>query len=204
MLSRPRARSRETPRAHNAIPPDQVLDAAHAIVCERGIRGLTMADLARQAQVSRATLYRTWPNVEGVVADLFTREFRGLVTAAMRTLDGESVREVLVGLTVTMVAAARDLPLLQRVVEMDPEFLATYLLYRRGRSTEEQIRLLEDLIRDGQAEGSVRPGDATILASAVLLNAWGFVLTGPAFVGDDELDELDDVLGDLLEAFLRP
>ncbi len=34
-----------------------------------------MADIARHAEVSRATLYRRWPNVQSVVAALMTREW---------------------------------------------------------------------------------------------------------------------------------
>ncbi|WP_262852807.1 TetR/AcrR family transcriptional regulator [Mumia quercus] len=181
-----------------------MLDAAHAIVVERGVRGLTMADLARRAEVSRATLYRTWPNVEGVVGDLFTREFRMVMQRAMRLIGGRSARDVLVSGTVSMVGQVRRLPLLKRVVELDPDFLLPYLVNRRGRSTDEQLALLEDFVRDGQRDGSIREGDPSLLASAVLLNAYSFALTGPAFVGPDRITTLDALLTELLQDFLRP
>jgi AcrR family transcriptional regulator len=191
-------------RAHNAIPRERVLDAAHDLVVEVGIGGLTMADLARRADVSRATLYRTWPNVSGVVADLFTREFRRLLQTAMRVVAAAHAREVLVVGSVAMVGQARTLPLLRRVVELDPGFIATYLLHRRGESTDEQTAFLLDHIRDGQADGSIRDGDPEMLASAVLLNAWAFVLTGPVFVGTERVAELDEELATLLDRYLRP
>ncbi|WP_370614261.1 TetR/AcrR family transcriptional regulator [Mumia sp. Pv 4-285] len=197
-------RSSQPLRAHNAIPRDRVLDAARDLVVEVGLRGLTMADLARRADVSRATLYRTWPNVNGVVADLFTREFHRMLEAVIRGISGGDARTMLVVITVGMVRETRRLPLLRRIVELDPGFLAPYILHRRGRSTQEQARLLEDLIRDGQADGSIRDGDTSVLASAVLLDAWAFVLTAPVFVDEGDLDALDQELTTMLDRFLRP
>ncbi|MGH1565587.1 TetR/AcrR family transcriptional regulator [Mumia sp. DW29H23] len=207
MVSQPspdRERSSAPLRAHNAIPRDRVLDAARDIVVDVGLRGLTMADLARRADVSRATLYRTWPNADGVVADLFTREFRTLLQTAMRSVSGDDARSMLVALSVAVVRLARRLPVLQRVIELDPGFIAPYLLHRRGASTDDQMQLLEDLIRDGQTDGSIRAGDAAVMASAVLLDAWAFVLTGPVFVGEDHLDALDAELRLQLDRFLTP
>ncbi|MBW9205294.1 TetR/AcrR family transcriptional regulator [Mumia sp. zg.B17] len=199
-----RDRSTVPLRAHNAIPRDRVLDAARDIVEEVGLRGFTMADLARRADVSRATLYRTWPNGAGVVADLFTREFRNVMQLAMGQVSAHDARSVLVRGSVAIVQHTRRLPFLRRVIELDPEFIATYLLHRRGSSTNEQTQLLEDLIRDGQSDGSIRAGDASIMAAAVLLDAWSFVITGPVFVGEDRLDPLDEELLLMLDRYLSP
>ncbi|KAA1420062.1 TetR/AcrR family transcriptional regulator [Mumia zhuanghuii] len=191
-------------RAHNAIPRDQVLDAAHDLVIEVGLRGLTMADLARRADVSRATLYRTWPNVNGVVADLFTRDFHRALEGVVRGISGGDARTILVATTVGLVREIRRLPLLRRVIELDPQFLTPYILHRRGSSTREQARILEGLIRDGQNDGSIRAGDTAVLTAAVLLDAWAFVLTAPVFVEEDDLDALDEELTTMLERYLHP
>ena len=68
----------EPPRAANAIPEEAILDAAYDLLLAVGMRRITMADIARQADVSRATLYRRWPNVQAVIAALMTREFAQL------------------------------------------------------------------------------------------------------------------------------
>ena len=45
--------------------------------------------------------------------------------------------------------------LLRKIVEVDPELLLTYLLQRRGRSQDNILALLEPLIAESQADGSV-------------------------------------------------
>jgi AcrR family transcriptional regulator len=44
-----------------------VLDAAWQLAAERGIRGVTMSQVAAEAGVGRATLYRYYPDVEAIL-----------------------------------------------------------------------------------------------------------------------------------------
>src|SRR5918992_4746199 len=60
---------------------DAALDAARDCVLAVGVRRTTLTDVARRAGLSRMTLYRRWPDVRSLVADLMTREFVGLVRA---------------------------------------------------------------------------------------------------------------------------
>ena len=69
-----------------AIPEERILDAAHDLVLAVGMRRVTMADLAREAGVSRATLYRRFANVDAVVAALVTRELAAIVARAFARL----------------------------------------------------------------------------------------------------------------------
>ena len=62
----------------------QILDAAYELLLAVGMRRMSMADIARRADVSRATLYRRWPNVNAVVGALTTREFAPLDAARLR------------------------------------------------------------------------------------------------------------------------
>lgn len=195
-------------KAANAIPEERILDAAYELLLAIGMRRMTMADIARQAGVSRATLYRRWKNVGEVVAALMTREWSRLGLGIADGADGTlSARERLVAGVVSAVRAIRVHPLLRKIVDLDPDFLLPYLLQRRGTSTEAQLALVESALR--AEDGSVRAGDPAVQAQAVLLTAWSFALTGPVFVGADdgrgpELDALDEQLREVLERYLRP
>ncbi|MCP2164276.1 TetR/AcrR family transcriptional regulator [Goodfellowiella coeruleoviolacea] len=211
------ARPAEPARAANAIPEDRILDCAHDLLLAVGMRGLNMAEIARRAGISRATLYRRWPNVTALTAALVTREFAAVVEANMRDDTGTG-RERLVRLVVRVAGALRDHPLLRKIVDVDPEFLLPYLLHRRGRSTNHQLALLEDSLRAGIADGSVRPGEVAPRARAVLLTAWSFVLTGPVLAspatgptppgpaptGEVSIEALDAELAALLDRYLAP
>ena len=188
--------------AANAIPEDVILDAATQLMSTIGIRRTTMADVARAADVSRATLYRRFPNVEAIAATVTTREFERVVADAP-VADGAVDRASLVETVVYLVREARAHPLLQRIIELDPEFLMPYLLHRTGRTSNGQLAVITGFVTAGQAAGEIREGDARRLATTVLQMAWSFALTGPVFSGGD-LDSLDSELSDLLERYLRP
>jgi len=80
--------SRPTPA--NAIGEERILDAAYELLLAIGMRRMTMADIARHAEVSRATLYRRWPNVQAVVAALMTREWTTALVSAFQPEPGSS------------------------------------------------------------------------------------------------------------------
>lgn len=190
--------------AHNAIDAERILDAAYPLFLAIGPRRLTMADVARHAGVSRATLYRRWPNVRSLAGALVTREWSRIAADAEGKHTGDG-RARLVRSIVSMAARLRAHPLLRTIVDSDPEFLLPYLLERRGTSTEHALALLVAGIRAGQADGSIRRGTAAILAQAVLLTATSFVLSAPAMAGDERtLARLDRELAAIVDRYLAP
>jgi AcrR family transcriptional regulator len=182
---------------------EAILDAAYDLLLAIGMRRMTMADIARRAEVSRATMYRRWPNVQAVLGALMTREF-GRLAAPLAEVPATQARSALVAGVVHVVGAIRVHPLLRKIVEIDPELLLPYLLERRGQTTDVQLDMLETYLKAGMADGSVRAGDAGLRARAVLLSAWSFVLTGPVLVPGSDCRDLDAELTDLLERYLRP
>ncbi|ADG78569.1 Transcriptional regulator, TetR family OS=Tsukamurella paurometabola (strain ATCC 8368 / DSM/ CCUG 35730 / CIP 100753 / JCM 10117 / KCTC 9821 / NBRC 16120/ NCIMB 702349 / NCTC 13040) OX=521096 GN=Tpau_1957 PE=4 SV=1 [Tsukamurella paurometabola] len=187
----------------NAIDDQTILDAARDLMTTIGIRRTTMADVARAAQVSRATLYRRYPNVQALAATVTTREFSAAL-ATLTPVPGDDTRESLARTVVHLTSSARSHPLLRRIIELDPEFLIPYLLHRQGRTSANQLDTLEAAVRAGQNDGSIRSGDPRELASVVLQAAWSSALSGPVFAGADGGDLLDSQLFDLVERYLRP
>ena len=60
-----------------------VLDAALECVLAVGVRRTTLTDVARRAGLSRMTLYRRWPDLDTLVADLMTRELLAVAGAGL-------------------------------------------------------------------------------------------------------------------------
>ena len=188
---------------HNLADDQAILDAAYEMLLAIGMRRLTMADIARQAGVSRATMYRRWPNVQAVVAELLTREFGALATP-LATVAPANARSALVTGVVQIVREVRSHPLLRKIVDVDPEVLLPYLVSRRGKTTDLQLAMLESYVQAGIADGSIRKGDVRLLARTVLLSAWSFVFTGPLLVARRDIRALDAELAELLERYLTP
>jgi len=181
---------------------DLALDAAREAILAVGWSRTTLTDIARRAGLSRMTLYRRWPEMNALLADLMTREWAGLVDLDVRSADH---RERLVQGIVGTVRALRANALFTRIIELDPQMVLPYLLERPGRSQELVLSLLVAEITAGQEAGEIREGDPTLLARAVLLGAHGFTLSTQTMT-DTEItaEHLDHELGLLVERYLHP
>ncbi|GHD88541.1 TetR/AcrR family transcriptional regulator [Streptomyces naganishii] len=188
---------------------DPILDAVRDCVLAVGVRRTTLTDVARRAGVSRMTLYRRWPDVRSLVGDLMTREWVGVATAAMpERVPGTPLRPLIVDGLVAGVAAFRAHPLFRKIVDVDPELLLPYVLDRRGASQEALLALLEEALREGHADGSVRAGHPARQARSLLLVVQSFTLSLRTMTDSDD-PELDDEaflaeLRTLLERTLTP
>jgi AcrR family transcriptional regulator len=170
---------------------DALLDAAREAILAVGWRRTTLTDVARRAGVSRMTLYRRWPDMQTLLADLMTREWSDIAIAPG---DGPARGRIATGVAAT-VAALRDNALFAKILHVDPELLLPYLL-----------DLLAARIGEGQADGSVREGAPTLLARSVLLAAHGFALSARTMTGDagPSVADLDGELAGLIDRYLAP
>ena len=157
-----------------SIRHNTYLDAARACILDVGWKRTTLTDVARRAGVSRMTIYRTWPDMQTLLADLMTREWTGVVAAVPHT--GTTPEEIAEGV-VAAVRALRGNALFRRILDVDPELVVPYLLDRRGRSQELILEVLVEQIGRGQDDGTVRASDPRLLARTVLLAAHGLAIS---------------------------
>ncbi|MGW5361937.1 TetR/AcrR family transcriptional regulator [Actinopolymorpha pittospori] len=57
----------ETIEAHRRDVRDAILETTATLVAERGLRSVTMAQIAEQTGIGRATLYKYFPDVEAIL-----------------------------------------------------------------------------------------------------------------------------------------
>jgi AcrR family transcriptional regulator len=185
---------------------DGHLDAARDCILDVGWRRTTLTEVARRAGVSRMTIYRTWSDMGQLLGDLMTREWAGIVAAAVdESTSTDGAVDRIVGTTLRTVQALRDNELFVRIVELDPELLLPYLLSRRGRSQQAILDLVVEQLRAGQDTGEVRRTDPEVLARALLLAVHGFVLSAHTMVDDAaSTEQLDGELGVILARAVRP
>jgi hypothetical protein len=151
------------------------------------------------------TMYRRWPDMQSLMADLMTREWSSVGTHARLLAEGDPPTAAEVGDAVVEAASAlRDNPLFRKVVDVDPELLLTYLVDRRGRTQDALLHLLETRIRDGQAARSVRAGDPAAMARSIVLSAHGFAISATTMTDAVSVATLADELRLMLERYLRP
>lgn len=199
---------------NNTLPREEaVLSAARECVLAVGMRRTRLTDVAHRAGVSRMTIYRYWPDMTALIADLMTREW-GLLSAASEfalvdasaptTSEQPTTPEQLSAALVGLARALRDNALFRKILDVDPELLLPYLLSRRGRSQDALLKLLEAAIRAGQQADRVRDGDPTAMARTVVLAAHGFAISAITMTRPTSLNQLADELQHMIERYLTP
>src|SRR6476659_7358351 len=108
-------------------PDDALLDAARECILAVGWRRTTLTEVARRAGVSRMTLYRRWPDMQTLLADLMTREWVTLARpGAADATDDSPARERVAAAVTRSVTALRGNALFAQILHLDPELLLPY------------------------------------------------------------------------------
>jgi AcrR family transcriptional regulator len=144
----------------------RILDAAAECVLAYGVERMTLTDIARRARVSRPTIYRRWPDIRHVLADLLTARIAGLLDAIPSRGVG---REDMVERIVAAAEHLRGDEVVMSVLHNAPNMAIVYITERLGTSQQILIDALAHAIKLGQDEGSVRPGDPRHLAAMCML-----------------------------------
>lgn len=180
-----------------------ILAAARECVLAYGAQRTTLTEVARRAGVSRPTVYSHWPDVRALLADLITSEMAAI--AAETAVDvGDNVRDRLVRQAVRSAAAVIANPLMNKILDSDPELLLPYLFYRLGASQLALLGAVEFDIVAGQADGSIRDGKPATLARMLLLSAQSTVLSHRVVADQLAAAQLVEEFGRLMDGYLKP
>lgn len=167
----------ETIEAHRGQVREAILDAAGALVSDRGLRGVTMSQIAERAGIGRATLYKYFSDVETILRTWHVRRIDGHLRELAAARDG-------VGTPVERLAAvlAGYARIARQSGGHDRE-LVTFL------HPDEQVVHAHNQLRDliGQlVEEGVRSGDLRADVPAAELAAYSrHALGAAAEAGDD-------------------
>lgn len=171
-----------------------LLDAARECVLDVGLRRTTVADVARRAGVSRMTVYRQYADLGMLVSALLTRELVEVIAEVEDEVrDLPTARERLVAAAVLTVRRIDGNAVYRRVLELDPELLLPLVVERFGSTQKAALDLVAAQVQEGQRDGSVRAGDPSRMATAVLLTCQSFVFSA-RLVDDLTLAELRPLL----------
>lgn len=190
-----------------AATRDRALDAAHAAILELGPDRTTMVEVARRSGLGRTTLYRHWPDITALFADLLTRE----LTAAVARVDSDLVDSSLgdVEILADGICEVADLirtdPLLDALRRHESGLLAEYILRRLGASQRALIGVLHDFLERTFAADPRQAGRDPAPAAAMLyLAVQGAVLSAPLSDPPLDADTWRTELHRLIRGYLQP
>jgi AcrR family transcriptional regulator len=137
---------------HRTAVRDAILDAAAALLAERGLRGVTMADIAAHVGIGRATLYKYFSDAEAVLRAWHEREIAGHLAELTTIAGGPGEPAIRLSAVLERYAA-----IAARRGGHDVDIAC--VLHRDERVTAARTRLrrlLADLLAEAAAAGSVR------------------------------------------------
>jgi AcrR family transcriptional regulator len=182
---------------------DLVLNAARICLLRSGGRKVTVSEVARQAGVSRPTVYRRWPDISEIIRGLLTREVLDIVEETIVDTGDPADLDSLVDQVVSVVGALRDNELIASLWREQRDFMSPYVFERLGTSQQSALAILADMLSKGQEQGQVRSGDAKRMAAMVLLIAQSFLQSG-ALVSDILAEGWSTELHGVVSGYLRP
>lgn len=177
---------------------DQILDATDRIMARYGFRKMTMDDLAKEAGVSKRTIYLHFGSKEDVGLSSIGRVVEGvherLGSISQKDAGAsERLREMLIARVMGRIESIKDyyqsLDELFEVVR--PSYMARRKLY-----FDLEAQMLASVLEDGQASGEFEFHDADATATTLMLATNAFL---PYSLSVRELGQPDVIRGRLTE-----
>ena len=179
-----------------SAPPsthDRILNAAFAAMASHGLAKVSLEDVAREAGMSRQTVYRYFGSKEALVTAAILREEQGFLDRMAEAVESHrDLRPAMEAAIVAGLRAAREHPLLDRLLATEPEALLPFLTTGGGpvlSAARPAIQaLLEQRLPHLEATTLRRAADtATRLFISYAINP-----------PDDDIDEVAAGLADLI------
>ncbi|RZU65650.1 TetR family transcriptional regulator [Microterricola gilva] len=179
----------------------RMLDAAAELIATRGVHGVTVAEVARNAAVSRPTVYRRWASADDIVRAALLRGAVGILDdfGTLATTRAELVRDVL-----RFSELFRNDALYGRLLEREPEVFTRYTLQRIGTSQRIILHWLAASVEIAQRGGTVRAGNAGDISVMLLLIAQSAILSHNTVSALIDESHWSTELWHALDGHLRP
>jgi AcrR family transcriptional regulator len=152
----------------------RILDAAFDRVTDIGLARTTVEDVARAAGLSRATVYRYFPSKEHLITAMVLREEERFLDGIRDAFARDPGLEAAIADGILFcLRFAREHPLLDRLLETDPETLLPYLTTRgtpiitRAREVLKTLLLKKAWVRADLLDAAVDAAVRTIVSYAL-------------------------------------
>jgi AcrR family transcriptional regulator len=144
---------------------DKILAAALACFAQLGYDATRVRHIAAHAGVTEGALYRHYPSKEAVAQELYRRHLNAY-TARLRTIvasGGPAERRLREVIRISLESYRADPDSLSFVLLWTPTFMQGL-----PAQLDYPLDVIESLIREGQKDGTIRPGQPNLLAAIFL------------------------------------
>ncbi len=177
----------------------RILDAAIATLSRHGLSRLSLEDVAREAGVSRQTLYRYFGSRDALITATILREEEAFIAAMVAAAERHrEFRPALEAAIRTALTVARAHPLLDRLLETEPEALLPFLTMGQGPVLSAARPVVQRLLAE-RLESLTDHELARISDAATRL-----IVSYAISPSDDPIDDVAAGLADLIANGVKP
>lgn len=163
-----------------------ILDAAAALLAEKGMAKLSMEAVARRARAGKTTIYRWWPTKGALLLAVYQRGKQIEGYADTGSLAGDMAEVLRVLFAHWQRPEGAQFRLLIAEAQSDPDVAQALESYRQTR-----LDSLEAIMARGLTRGELRAGAALRrMAEALMATAWLHLLTGQLDADPEPLAQL--------------
>jgi TetR/AcrR family transcriptional regulator len=151
-----------------------ILDAAQQVFEQYGARRANVEDVARAAGISRSTLYRAYATKDDLLQAVLARQAGEFLTELDQATAGLPPRDAVIEAFTRGIALTREIPLLARLVETEPEIITGM----GGLSNTSLIIALSDQVAATlRRSGATMPDDELhVVAELMMRVAYTYIL----------------------------
>jgi TetR/AcrR family transcriptional regulator, fatty acid metabolism regulator protein len=185
-LPRARPARQSSPTRPEGDPADEpekrraILHAAVRVFAEKGYHGCRIADVAREAGVAYGLVYHYFRNKDALLENVFAEQWAIFIGAVRAIREGPgSAPERLAGVCRFAVDVFKTAPAAVRVLLLEVARTPNVMRAGSTRQTfEDAMRLVAEMVGEGQESGALRRGPDPLVAAAGILGALELSLTG--------------------------
>lgn len=183
----------------NADTTRAILDAAAALLQEKGYANFAIEEVARRSGASKSTIYRWWPSKMHLLLDIYGAEVEKTIVIP----DFGNVQDEIVFLTRAIWRFWRETPSGQAFKSMiaqtqtDPAAVEQW----RSRFLPERRRRLVFILQRAAARGELRPDIRPEIVTDMLFGfSWYRLLTGQI---DDDMEVITAMVREIVQGITR-
>ena len=174
---------------------ERILEAARAELLEFGIRRTSLDDVARGAGVARATLFRRFPNRDGLMNAVAAREAQSAISAVDQQIASiEDPVDFLVAGALAIIHEITGNELLQRLLVTDRDQMLP-LLSGKGSPILTMGRLyMQAQLARIQAQGAVLAGEPEVISELLARLVLSLALNPESVIPFDDDERFEPIV----------
>ena len=181
----------------------QIMEAAKELFATRGIKGVTVAEIAKEASVAKATVYKYFESKEEIFQEVIHDEAMRVyeeIDQAVRK--ASSTREKLKVFVLAKIDSIRKRVNLHHITRK--RFWDISMVVRRELSFyyEQEIMLVKHILNQGIEKGEIEVKEPSLVARALVAVAKEF--EDPWLIEDEDVERILNALLDVLFDGLKP